>query len=112
MYLRYIAHKGAEGHCLCSQDLLQFSVPRVLTELGELALMPFDHSTWNMLQKDLKLSKLVSFGVFKSMIEETTSMLQYSLCCGEVLFTCVEDGDEACCISMLYTVYCLFKNAV
>ena len=53
-----------------SQDIMQMQVPRVKTELGEKAFTFSAPSAWNDVQKDLKLTHLVTLGEIKTKIKD------------------------------------------
>ena len=55
---------------LRSQDIIQMQVPRVKTELGKRAFKFSALSTWNDVQKDLKLTHLVALRDFKTIISD------------------------------------------
>ena len=55
---------------LHSQDIIQMQVLRVKTELGKKAFKFSAPSTWNDVQKDLKLKHLVALTDFKTIIKD------------------------------------------
>lgn len=57
--------KSVGNYSLRSQDVVLFSVPHVSTVLGKKAFVYSAPSTWNLLQNNLKLSKLIPLSVFK-----------------------------------------------
>lgn len=54
---------------LRSNDNFNLVVPRARTELGKQAFRISAPSAWNLLQNDLKLDNLVSFGQFKRLLK-------------------------------------------
>ncbi len=77
MYLcRNQNHYGLRSH-----DVLQMSVPRIRTELGKKAFQYAAPSSWNDVQKDLKLSHFISLEEFKSILDEREySTLDHCTC--------------------------------
>ncbi len=68
--LTYISVNNIGTYNLRSQDLFLLSVPKVRTELGKKAFKYAAPSTWNKLQKSMKLNKLVSLVAFKRMLTD------------------------------------------
>lgn len=62
--------KNLSRYGLRSQDIIQMQAPRVRTELGKKDFKFFAPSTWNDVQKDLKLSDLITMGKFKSILKD------------------------------------------
>ena len=54
-----------------SSDLILLKVPRAHTVLGKTALSVCGPTSWNLLQKSLKLSALPSLGQFKGILHNT-----------------------------------------
>ncbi len=68
--LTYISVNNIGTYNLRSQDLFLLSVSKVRTELGIKACKYAAPSTWNKLQKSMKLNKLVSLVPFKRMLTD------------------------------------------
>lgn len=66
----YITQKSTGTYGLRSQDLYLLSVPKVRTELGKKAFRFAAPSSWNDLQKELKLNELTSLDTFKRKLKE------------------------------------------
>ena len=54
-----------------SSELIMLKVPRVQSEFGKAAFSVSGPTSWNSLQKTLKLSVLPSLGQFKEMLHDT-----------------------------------------
>lgn len=65
-----ITWRSVGSYSLRSNDHLLLSVPFARTELGKRAFVYSAPSAWNFLQKDLKLSELISLNAFKSRLRE------------------------------------------
>jgi len=65
-----ITWRSVGSYSLRSDDHLLLFVPFACTELGKRAFVYSAHFAWNFLQKDLKLSELISLNAFKSRLRE------------------------------------------
>lgn len=65
-----ITWRSVSSYSLRSNDHLLLIVPFARTELGKRAFVYSAPSAWNLLQKDLKLSELISLNAFKSRLRE------------------------------------------
>lgn len=68
--LTYISVNNIGTYNLRSQDFFLLSVTKVRTELGKNAFKYSAPSTWNKLQKSMKLNKLVSLVTFKRILTD------------------------------------------
>ena len=77
-----ITRRNVGSYSLRSNDHLLLFVPFARTELGKRAFVYSAPSAWNYLQKDLKLSELISLNAFKSRLRTLESILCncFSLC--------------------------------
>ena len=60
-----LTRTSVDSYGLCSNDQLLFSVPFFRTKLGKRVFVYSAPSTWNMLQKDWKITELISLNAFK-----------------------------------------------
>ena len=69
-YLCVYMCKNHNQYSLRSHNIIQLIVPKIRTELGKKAFKYAAPASWNNLQKELKLSELVTLGEFKSVLKE------------------------------------------
>lgn len=66
-----ISYKKAMSDTFCVlRAFFMLSVPKTRTEMGKKAFLYSAPSAWNTLQKDLKLTDLVSLNAFKSKMKD------------------------------------------
>lgn len=72
-----ITQRSVDSYSLRSNDQLLLSVPFARTELGKKAFVHLAPFAWNMLQKDWKLTELLSLNTFKTKLKamETASIM-------------------------------------
>ncbi len=77
-YLCSYMCRDSSHYSLRSQDVLRMLVPRANTDLGKKAFRYAAPWSWNDIQKDLRLSELITLGEFQSILKdrETSSLGQ------------------------------------
>ena len=71
LYLCSSLTRSVTQYSLRSQSLLSLSILKARTEMGKQYFPHNAPTSWNMLQKILKLGQLVSLPVFKTLIDNT-----------------------------------------
>lgn len=80
-YLCVLLQKTSSCYALRSCSTLVLSVPRVRTEFGKRAFSFAAPLAWNTLQTELKLSKLISLGAFRSILKDRQrKLIEQCLC--------------------------------
>ena len=96
---------------LWSQDVVLMSVAEARTELGKKAFKVFAPSSWNNLQKQLKLQDLVTLSEFKTVVKSLMSdsigkckcFSQWSKC---IITIALSIELVLCLVFYVATVYC------